>query len=60
MFLMPTEGDDFVVKGIAKMQMLESTWIEEYSNKIDSATELYEHYLSDKKKIDISKLRYEV
>ena len=55
-FLMPTEGDDFVVKGIAKMQMLESLGLKNIQIRLIPATELYEHYLSDKK-IDISKLK---
>ena len=55
-FLMPTEGDDFVEKGIAKMRMLESLGLKSIQIRLIPATELYEHYLSDIK-IDISKLK---
>ncbi len=54
-FLMPTEGDNFVVKGIAKIQMLESLGLKNIQIRLIPAAELYEYYLSDKK-IDISKL----
>ena len=52
---MPTEGDNFVVKGIAKIQMLESLGLKNIQIRLIPAAELYEYYLSDKK-IDISKL----
>lgn len=55
-FLMPTESEKIVPKGLAKMQMLESLGLKNIQIRLIPATELYEYYLSEKK-MDISQLK---
>lgn len=55
-FLMPTEKSEIVVKGVAKMPMLESLGLENIQIRLIPAVELYDHYLSDKK-MDIAALK---
>lgn len=54
-FLMPTEEDYIVKKGVAKMKMLESLDLENIQIRLLPAKMLYEFYLNQKK-IDISLL----
>lgn len=54
-FLMPTDGNTIVKKGIAKMKMLETLGLENIQIRLIPAAELYEKYLSDSH-MDIQKL----
>lgn len=54
-FLMPTEKDEFVKKGVARMPMLEALGLENIQIRLIPAKLLYEKYLSNGK-IDISLL----
>ena len=54
-FLMPTEKEVIVNKGIAKIRMLEALGLENIQIRLMPAKLMYEYYLS-KKKIDISLL----
>ena len=55
-FLMPTEGNEIVVKGVAKMQMLEALGLENIQIRLIPAIKLYDCYLSDTH-MDIKELR---
>ena len=46
-FLMPTEGNEIVVKGVAKMQMLEALGLKNIQICLIPAVKLYNYYLSD-------------
>lgn len=46
-FLMPTEGNEIVVKGVAKMQMLEALGLKNIQIRLIPAVKLYDYYLSD-------------
>lgn len=48
-FLMPTERDEIVKKGIVKMPMLEAIGLENIQIRLIPAMKLYEHYLSQQK-----------
>ena len=54
-FLMPTEKDEIINKGTARMPMLEALGLENIQIRLMPATSMYEHYLAQKK-IDISLL----
>ncbi len=54
-FLMPTEKDEIIKKGTARMPMLEALGLENIQIRLIPAKELYDHYLS-KGKIDIGRL----
>jgi len=54
-FLMPTEKNEIIKKGTARMPMLEALGLENIQIRLIPATELYERYLA-KGKIDISRL----
>lgn len=54
-FLIPTEKDDIINKGIAKMSMLEALGLENIQIRLLPARMMYEYYLSHKK-IDIGLL----
>lgn len=54
-FLMPTEGNEIVKKGTAKMPMLEALGLENIQIRLIPATELYENYLTNNH-MDISRL----
>lgn len=54
-FLMPTEGNEIIDKGIVKMDMLEALGLENIQIRLIPASLMYEHYLSQKK-IDVSLL----
>ncbi len=54
-FLMPTEGEEIIKKGIAKMPMLEALGLENIQIREVPAKMLYEHYLTNRK-MDISVL----
>ena len=55
-FLMPTECDDVDVKGVAKIQMLESLGLKNIQIRLIPAAELYENYLANTH-MDITRLR---
>lgn len=46
-FLMPTEQDKIIIKGTAKMSMLENLGLENIQIRLIPAVKLYDHYLSD-------------
>ena len=46
-FLMPTEQDEIVIKGVAKMSILENLGLENIQIRLIPATKLYDYYLSD-------------
>lgn len=46
-FLMPTEGSEIIIKGVAKMKMLEALGLENIQIRLIPAAELYECYLSN-------------
>lgn len=52
---MPTEGDEIVKKGTAKMPMLEALGLENIQIRLIPAKMLYECYLTQKK-VDIELL----
>ena len=54
-FLMPTEKDEIIKKGTARMPMLEALGLENIQIRLIPAKELYDHYLSQGK-IDIGRL----
>lgn len=54
-FLMPTENEKIVPKGMAKMQMLESLGLKNIQIRLIPAAELYENYLSGNH-MDITRL----
>ena len=54
-FLMPTEKDEIINKGTAKMSMLEALGLENIQIRLLPARMMYEYYLSQKK-IDIGLL----
>lgn len=54
-FLMPTETDEIVKKGTARMSMLEALGLENIQIRLIPARMLYDYYLSEQK-IDISLL----
>ena len=53
---MPTECDDVDVKGVAKIQMLESLGLKNIQIRLIPAAELYENYLASTH-MDITRLR---
>lgn len=55
-FLMPTEGDDIVMKGTARMPMLEALGLENIQIRLIPAKRLYENYLTENH-IDIAELK---
>lgn len=55
-FLMPTEENEIVVKGVAKMQMLEALGLENIQIRLIPAIKLYDCYLSDTH-MDIKELK---
>jgi hypothetical protein len=58
-FLMPTEKDEIVNKGVARMPMLEALGLENIQIRLIPAQMLYQKYLSNGK-IDISLLQLNV
>ena len=54
-FLMPTEKDDFVAKGTAKMEMLEALGLENIQIRLLPAKKIFECYLT-RKRIPIAEL----
>lgn len=46
-FLMPTEGNEIIAKGVAKMPMLEALGLENIQIRLIPATKLYDCYLMD-------------
>ena len=54
-FLMPTEKNEIIKKGTARMPMLEALGLENIQIRLIPAVMLYEHYLSQGK-IDIGLL----
>ncbi len=54
-FLMPTEGDSIVVKGLSRMDMLEKLGLQSIQIRLMPAKRMYDYYLS-KQKIDIAEL----
>ena len=54
-FLMPTEKNEIVKKGTARMPMLEALGLENIQIRLIPAVVLYEHYLTQSK-IDIELL----
>lgn len=55
-FLMPTEQDEIIIKGVAKMPMLENLGLENIQIRLIPAAKLYDYYLSDSH-MDIKLLR---
>lgn len=55
-FLMPTEKDEIIKKGTARMPMLEALGLENIQIRLIPAKELYDHYLSQGK-MDIGRLK---
>lgn len=55
-FLMPTEQNEIVVKGTAKMEMLSALGLEDIQIRLIPADMLFTHYLS-RKRIPIGKLK---
>lgn len=53
---MPTESDEVEVKGVAKIQMLESLGLKNIQIRLIPAAKLYDYYLSDAH-MDIKELR---
>lgn len=53
---MPTEENEIVVKGVAKMQMLEALGLENIQIRLIPAIKLYDCYLSDTH-MDIKELK---
>ena len=54
-FLMPTEKDAIIKKGVARMHMLEQLNLQNIQIRLLPAQKMYEHYLA-KKKINIDEL----
>lgn len=54
-FLMPTEGERIIHKGVARMKMLEQLNLQNIQVRLLPASKMYEKYLS-KQKIDIAEL----
>ena len=54
-FLMPTEKDRIIKKGVARMQMLEQLNLQNIQIRLLPAQKMYEHYLA-KRKVNIADL----
>ena len=52
-FLMPTEKNEIIDKGTAKMEMLEALGLENIQIRLMPATMMYEYYLTQRK-IDVA------
>lgn len=55
-FLMPTEGNEIVVKGTVKLEMLSELGLEDIQIRLIPANMLFTYYLS-RKRIDIKTLK---